>query len=108
MFASIYFRELIDGPWIGVYERIGYIPASLLKLPTLIAVLKRAERDPAFLAQRVTFRGRRDENAMIAFRPAETLEPGRAYSVEELCRLIREAGRRPVERDTVFNTIKEW
>ncbi|MEO8361347.1 MAG: aminofutalosine synthase MqnE, partial [Vicinamibacteria bacterium] len=31
-----------------------------------------------------------------------------SLSVEELCRLIREAGRRPVERDTVFNTIKEW
>jgi 2-iminoacetate synthase ThiH len=23
-------------------------------------------------------------------------------------RLIREAGRRPVERDTVFNVIREW
>ena len=31
-----------------------------------------------------------------------------SLTVEELCRLIREAGRRPVERDTVFNTIKEW
>ena len=31
-----------------------------------------------------------------------------SLSVDELCRLIREAGRRPVERDTVFNTIKEW
>jgi aminodeoxyfutalosine synthase len=29
-------------------------------------------------------------------------------SVHELCRLIREAGRRPIERDTVFNVIKEW
>ena len=23
-------------------------------------------------------------------------------------RLVREAGRRPVERDTVFNVVKEW
>lgn len=29
-------------------------------------------------------------------------------TVHELCRLIREAGRRPVERDTVFNIVKEW
>jgi aminodeoxyfutalosine synthase len=29
-------------------------------------------------------------------------------SVDELCRLIREAGRRPIERDTVFNVVKEW
>ena len=31
-----------------------------------------------------------------------------AMTVHELVRLIREAGRRPVERDTVFNTVKEW
>ena len=31
-----------------------------------------------------------------------------SLSIDELCRLIREAGRRPVERDTVFNVIKEW
>ena len=31
-----------------------------------------------------------------------------SLSVDELCRLIREAGRRPVERDTVFNAIREW
>jgi aminodeoxyfutalosine synthase len=29
-------------------------------------------------------------------------------SVHELVRLIREAGRRPVERDTVFHVVKEW
>ncbi len=31
-----------------------------------------------------------------------------SLTVHELCRLIREAGRRPVERDTVFNVVKEW
>jgi aminodeoxyfutalosine synthase len=29
-------------------------------------------------------------------------------TVPELVRLVREAGRRPVERDTVFNVVKEW
>jgi aminodeoxyfutalosine synthase len=32
----------------------------------------------------------------------------RCLTVDELCRLIREAGRRPVERDTVFNVVREW
>jgi aminodeoxyfutalosine synthase len=31
-----------------------------------------------------------------------------AMTVQELCRLIREAGRRPIERDTVFNVVREW
>ncbi len=29
-------------------------------------------------------------------------------TVHELCRLVREAGRRPLERDTLFNVVKEW
>jgi 2-iminoacetate synthase ThiH len=29
-------------------------------------------------------------------------------TVYELCRLIREAGRRPIERDTLFSVVKEW
>jgi aminodeoxyfutalosine synthase len=31
-----------------------------------------------------------------------------AMSIHDLVRLVREAGRRPVERDTVFNVVKEW
>jgi aminodeoxyfutalosine synthase len=31
-----------------------------------------------------------------------------SMTVHELVRLIREAGRRPIERDTVFNAVKEW
>jgi aminodeoxyfutalosine synthase len=31
-----------------------------------------------------------------------------SMTVHELVRLIREAGRTPIERDTVFNTVKEW
>ena len=29
-------------------------------------------------------------------------------TVHELVRLVREAGRRPLERDTVFNVVREW
>jgi aminodeoxyfutalosine synthase len=31
-----------------------------------------------------------------------------SMTVAELVRLVREAGRRPVERDTVFNVVREW
>lgn len=85
-FASIYFRELNEGPWIGINEDAEYIPASLLKLPLLISVLKRDEADPSFLEKSVVFRGPRDENRMIVFRPPDTLVPGRSYTVGELCR----------------------
>ena len=35
-------------------------------------------------------------------------QTAQCLTVHELCRLIREAGRRPLERDTVFNVVKEW
>jgi aminodeoxyfutalosine synthase len=35
-------------------------------------------------------------------------ETPQVMTVHELVRLVREAGRRPVERDTVFNVVKEW
>src|SRR5262245_61005216 len=35
-------------------------------------------------------------------------QTAQSMTVYELCRLIREAGRRPVERDTVFNVVREW
>jgi len=35
-------------------------------------------------------------------------QTSQALTVRELCRLIREAGRRPVERDTVFNVVRDW
>ncbi len=35
-------------------------------------------------------------------------QTAQSMTVHELCRLVREAGRQPVERDTVFNVVKEW
>jgi aminodeoxyfutalosine synthase len=35
-------------------------------------------------------------------------QTAQSMSVHDLVRLVREAGRRPIERDTVFNVVKEW
>jgi aminodeoxyfutalosine synthase len=35
-------------------------------------------------------------------------ETPQAITVDELVRLVREAGRRPVERDTLFRVVREW
>jgi beta-lactamase class A len=40
---SYYFEDFDTWSWIGVHEREGYIPASLAKIPTLAAVLKKLE-----------------------------------------------------------------
>jgi len=53
--VSYYFRDLNNGPWIGLGEDDQFSPASLLKTPVLIAYLKLAESDPALLDSRLLF-----------------------------------------------------
>jgi beta-lactamase class A len=40
---SYYFEDLTTGSWLGINEKEQFIPASLLKLPTMVAVLKKVE-----------------------------------------------------------------
>ena len=39
---------------------------------------------------------------------AGSKEENPAMSTDEICKLIRDAGFIPVERDSLYNTIKEW
>lgn len=42
---GLYFEDLTSGAWVGINERENaFIPASLLKLPILVAVLKKVEK----------------------------------------------------------------
>jgi beta-lactamase class A len=84
--AAVYFRQLHDGPWFGVNLRDEYLPASLLKLPTLIAVLKRAESSPGLLEQTLVFEAPDDLNRLMINPPDDPLRRGRSYTVEALCR----------------------
>lgn len=52
---SIYYRTLNNGPWIGINADKKYCPASLLKVPFLIAALKQQEYDSSFLNKLVEY-----------------------------------------------------
>lgn len=45
--VSVYFRDLDVGRWVGVNQDDTYYPASLLKVPTMIAFYKELEQDPS-------------------------------------------------------------
>jgi len=53
---SVYFRDLNNGPWMGFNEDEKFTPASLLKVPIMMAYLKKEEQEPGFLSRRVIFR----------------------------------------------------
>jgi beta-lactamase class A len=82
--VSIYYRDLIDGPWFGVNQGRKYNPASLMKVPVMIAWLKRAERDPGVLQTRLLFEEYRFPARPQTIAPTRTLESGRLYTIDEL------------------------
>ncbi len=82
--ASVYFRDLNNGPWFAAGDPGTYTIASLLKIPLLIGYLKRAEGDPAILQKRLRFDGTPSDAQTQNVAPARRLEPGQAYTVEDL------------------------
>ncbi len=82
--VSVYLRDLDNGASLGVNSKELYSPASLLKVPLMMAWLKRAERDPAVLKRMLPYDGTKDMTAMQNIKPRETLRPGMSYTVDDL------------------------
>lgn len=83
--AAVYFRDLENGPLRGVNFEEEFTPASLLKVPLLMAALARMEKDPSFASQKVTFdipyRGQ-------SYLSNRALFPGTEYTIEEVVRAL--------------------
>lgn len=83
--ASVYYRDLNNGPWFAINREMRYRPASLLKIPILIAVLKIAETDPTILQKEIVYQ-KAYEN-VPQHNIAGTLSSivlGETYTMEEL------------------------
>lgn len=53
--VSVYYRDLNNGPWMGIESNQPFSPASLLKVPVMIAALKKAESDKGLLNRTFKF-----------------------------------------------------
>lgn len=82
--TSVYFRDLNNGPWFGINENENFTPASLLKVPIMIAYLKQAETEPSVLEKIIKYKGEEDKNIKQNIITAEILERGKSYTIEEL------------------------
>lgn len=85
---SVYFRDLSDGPWFGINEKLKFDPASMMKVPIMIAWLKRAEKDPSVLQQSFVFDENRYQDVPQNIKPAKSLTSGAQYTVEDLLRYM--------------------
>ena len=82
--ASVYFRDLNNGPWFGINEHDNFAPSSLLKTPVMMAYFKEAEDNPAILTQEIKYT--QDPAGLMPqnFPPKELLEKGKSYTIEDL------------------------
>ncbi|MBI5639833.1 MAG: serine hydrolase [Nitrospirae bacterium] len=83
---AVYFRDLNNGPWFSIQDVDCFSPSSLLKVPTMMAILKEAESNPNILSKKIKFAliDGTDLNAYQMVRPSSSLVPGEFYTVEEL------------------------
>jgi beta-lactamase class A len=81
---SVYFRDLFDGPWFGINEEARFDAASMMKVPVMIAWLKRAEKDQRILGRQFFFDGKEDLTAMQVIKPKATITAGQNYTVDQL------------------------
>lgn len=80
---SIYYRDLKNGPWFGINEESMFFPASLLKVPLMIAYYKYSEHNPDIFQKEITF-----EDASPEFfqnvNPQQHIEFGKKYTAAQL------------------------
>ena len=81
--VSVYFRDLNNGPWLGINEKEEFNPGSLLKVPMMMRILKDTEKDPLILQQKIMIKDQ--ANLLVQYyKPEVSLETDKAYTVSEL------------------------
>jgi beta-lactamase class A len=87
--AAVYFFDFSSLEWFGINTEQRFTPGSLMKIATGISVMKRAESNPNFLKQRITFT-EADNLHVAQTLTDETLQAGKSYAVNELLeRMLR-------------------
>jgi len=86
--VSVYFRGF-SGHWVGVNDDDQYAPASLLKVPIMIAYFKESENVPGLLSKQLTYDGSTDANSAEVFKSAYDLKPG-TYTISQLIQAMIE------------------
>lgn len=83
---AVYFRELNNGWWFGLNEQESFIPASLLKVPVMMAYFRAAESDPSLLEREITVEKvyPLDPGYSQHLKPSQEISLGQTYTVAEL------------------------
>src|SRR5690606_15209166 len=81
--VSVYFRDLQQGPTFGINEKDNFAPASLLKVPLLLAYLSLKENNSDLFNQKLSYEGSLETFAQTASSSSPLL-PNKEYSIGDL------------------------
>ncbi len=81
---SVYFRDLNNGVTIGVNQYEDFTPASLLKIPIMMAYLKQSELDSSILKKTYKYTDPEDHNVSEHVKPIEAMVRGQSYTIDDL------------------------
>lgn len=85
--AAVYFRDLNNGPWFGIDQDEEFIPASLLKVPLMMAYYRKTEYDPSIKTKEVQLLD--SGGSLVQLIPEkESLVPGEMYLPDELVHAV--------------------
>lgn len=84
--VSVYFRDMNTGAWVGVNEKEEFSPASLLKVPVMMAYYKLAEKDTSLLSKEMEYHSDDFEsvNLIQNIAPTESLSENQKYKIDDL------------------------
>lgn len=85
---GVYFRDYNTGHWTGVNENNKFYPASLMKLPLMVAYFKQAMEDPSILNKKLLYDGKSDLNKREITKPENPIKPEQSYSVKDLIKAM--------------------
>ncbi len=89
--ASVYYRDLNTGHWFGINQDEIYVPASLFKVPLMIAYLKYAHtKNQNILSKEILNTLTEDQNANQTIKPSRSIIPGEVYTVNQLLQFMIE------------------
>ncbi len=88
--AAVYYRDLKNGPWAIVNSTLLSTPGSLLKVPLAMSIYKKDDQQPGFLNNSGQIEVADDTNKLEYFKPKQTLENGKTYTVRDLVKLTVE------------------
>jgi beta-lactamase class A len=82
--VSVYYRDLYNGPWMGIDIAHPFSPASLLKVPVMIAALKKVEEDRSLLKRKFKFDASVPADYVDPNILDEVIQFGHSYTYEDL------------------------